>query len=236
MKKFTKRLTMIVAVLLSLVLLSSSIVSTTLAKYVITKDATTSVGLEKFGLTVTLNHANLGKPTETKTGDSVTYTFSSVSLVPSDTAKTLTATVTGHTTVKTNVMIDVVIDYDKAKFKVPANTFTGVTTDKYYVPLIFKVGSTNVYTGYQDTADTALEAIVEGKMADQSTALTYDETKDIINAVYDADKDVSLSAIGFSFYWPTSNVITDGNEIGTWIANHNSPTVTISYTITVSQN
>ena len=55
MRRANKILMATVAILLCLVLITSSVVSTTLAKFVITKSASTSVGFTKFNMEVKLD-------------------------------------------------------------------------------------------------------------------------------------------------------------------------------------
>ncbi len=239
MKKFSKRLTMIVAILLCLVLITSSAVSTTLAKYVITKDATTSVGLEKFGLEVKLAHDGLTASKTSSTGDSATITLNNMTLTQGTTKRTLVATVTGTPTVDANITIDVVIDYATADFTIPAGTFTGVNSDKIYVPLRFNrsTGSTSIVSAFSSNTDTTTEEKVEKDIAGRSDLLSYDSTNDCVTGTLSKGTEVSLSNIGFNFYWAKTEGTTTNNynEIETYILNHNNPTVNISYTITVSQ-
>ena len=65
MRKFNKILMMTVAILLTFVLISSCILSGTMAKFVVSKDATTTATLSAFGVT-------LGYTTESGAGGGLT--------------------------------------------------------------------------------------------------------------------------------------------------------------------
>ena len=157
MKKTTKRLTMIVAILLTLVLLTSSIVSTTLAKYVVSKDATTTVGLDKFNLDVTFTYNESYKDSVKNAGDSVEVTLKNITLKPGDDYKNLiTASISGTPTVDADIKIEIIVtEDDSSKFNVLAANFTGLS-DSRYLPMGVYVGGASViapYTAYAKDAD-----------------------------------------------------------------------------------
>jgi hypothetical protein len=109
-----------VAVLLCLVLISTSIVSGVFARFAITKKAETTVKLEQFGVTIELTpDANLVKETEIKKGDSATVEFSNLQMVPGDSFyNALNVKVTGAPTVDVVLRITCHIDYDTSAYKV----------------------------------------------------------------------------------------------------------------------
>lgn len=240
MKKFTKRLTMIVAILLSLVLLTSSIVSTTLAKYVVTKSAQVTAKLDKFGVKVDLDASELGTASNTKqTGDSYSYTYQDVLLHPGD-EKTITVSLHGEPTVDSEVIVEVIVDYEQANFTVDKNDFTDFTEDKVYFPIQFKVGNTvssNAYTQDNDeTVSSKINTTIE-------TELTKDNILKKESGIIKWAKGAKIEEnakknISLSFSWPKDGGTTTNmyDEISTWLAEHkNYPTFTITYKITVQQ-
>ena len=251
MKKLTKRLTMIVAILLSLVLLSSSIVSTTLAKYVITKDATTSVGLEKFGLTVTLekNVSSMSEITaETKkTGDSISLTYNKVSLTPGSTTykSAIKASIAGAATVDAKVTITVDITCDDTNYKITSNDFSSYTTTKVVNPIQFYVAdSTSCSTAYKeystkstnDALSTGVETAIAAKLLTKVKASTTGVTStaqsgNTVTGTITSGTTAALSNINLGFVWENTS---GKDELGTFIASK-SPSFTITYTITVEQ-
>lgn len=251
MKKFTKRLTMIVAILLSLVLLSSSIVSTTLAKYVITKDAKTSVGLEKFGLTVTLekNIDDLSEITaETKkTGDSISLTYNKVSLTPGSEIykNAIKASIAGTATVDANVTITVDITCDDTKYKITSNDFSsGYSTAKVVNPIEFYVAGTTCGTAYDqykvkgtnDALATGVEADIATQIlakanADGAGITSAAKSGNTVTGTITGGTTAALSNINLGFVWPNTS---NKDELGTFIASK-SPSFAITYTITVEQ-
>ena len=252
MKKFTKRLTMIVAVLLSLVLLSSSIVSTTLAKYVVTKDVTSTVGLQAFGLEVELKVDSKISHTKSSKGDSAEITINNFKLKPGDDFKNaITASITGKPSVDANVTIAVSVTCDDTKFKIDTTNFNALSLgkDKLYTPVGFYVNGTSKVSSYYNCdyvsgTTTTLGTYITEQLADQihTNVDTKISGKAISGGTISGKilstiaNPVSITNIGIGFSWiETDADKTNGNyEIGTWIAK-GEPTYTITYKITVSQ-
>ena len=254
MKKFTKRLTMIVAVLLSLVLLSSSIVSTTLAKYVVTKDVTANLQLQKFGLTVDLKVDEKLNPETKDIGNSAVVTIENFMLKPGDNfSNAITASISGKPNVDANVTIDVTVSCDDNNFKVLKDDFDGIsaiTKDTIYTPVGFFVGGTNVIASYKtytvSTTKTtvlaeAIEAALTTKIATNAgNGLTRNTTTNVITGTLDAEtitEPISMTNLGIGFAWDDSNTSSTNayQEIGTYISDKYTPTFTITYKITVEQ-
>lgn len=251
MKKTTKRLTMIVAILLCLVLITSSVVSTTLAKFVITKSATTTVGFTNFGMTVKLDVKGLtqaSSPAPQQKGDSLIATYNQLMLKPGDNLSDLfTITISGTATVKTLITVDVDIEYADEKFTIPANTF-GTNTATIYMPAGFKVGgsyasakissATAYATPYASNAAAKTEEIVERALATK-LGLTYDDTKmtKTLDPTTDT-KTISASNVTLGIDWPMdyTTEVPNSNEIGTYLSLHTTPTISkLSIIITVEQ-
>ena len=77
----------IVAILLCLVLITTSIVSSTLAKFIVTKDATTVVSLKKFGIALNMNKGShydqaTATPKIADDGSTISVTLSNIKLLP----------------------------------------------------------------------------------------------------------------------------------------------------------
>ena len=260
MKKFTKRLTMIVAILLSLVLLTSSIVSTTLAKYVVTKSAEVQATLQKFGLTVKLESDEKdGKPvlsgSASNTGDSVTLTFDNVTLIPGDETykNAMKASITGDANVAANVIITVDITCNDAAFTLSSANFDDYTTAKVYNPIEFYVAGakTNTAGKESDTEDSndVLAKKSESDIADTIvTKLNVSSTK-IKDAKAEVNTDGGYKVTGkidkdtkgvagnldLGFVWDDKTNVANEAEKSTWISNQNGATFTITYKITVQQ-
>ena len=243
MKKLSKRLTMIVAILLSLVLLTSSVVSTTLAKYVTSKSATTTATLDKFGVEITFD----GGTATTKKGDTVIYE-ESITMHPGD-SKTIIAKVKGKPTVDANITVNFEVDYDSSKYNISKSDFSflGNTPSKTYFPIGFKLGTTDVVAPYvsgDNAADTKVSSTIEGKITEKLTGLEWTTANSASSADWNSDatgSDYTSSekVISITFYWPedyntTKNDGTPYDEIGTWISK-NKPTFKVTYAITVEQ-
>lgn len=261
MKKFTKRLTMIVAILLSLVLLTSSIVSTTLAKYVVAKDATTAVGLQAFGLNVTLktnvsgNKDILNEVTAStkKTGDSISLTYDKVILKPGDSTykNAILASIGGKANVPAEVIITVKIECNDEHFTLTDANFSGYTTSKVYNPIEFYVAGSKCGTAGlmdTDTGNAALETNSENKITTaiknklttangiaEATTPALDSDAYKVTGTINQNTDVKVNNINLGFVWEDAD-ITDADAISTWISNNANATFTITYTITVQQD
>ena len=160
MKKFSKALMMIVAVLLTFVLISSCFVSSTLAKYAVKKKARATATLEKFGVTLTVEtpegsgltgeiDATTVKGGADGTG-TLTYKISDVSIKPGDDYfNAARFTFDGAPTTDVKVTIGVNLDYTKATFSVPSGV-GGATKTTYFMPLgfTFSSGKTSAVGNY----------------------------------------------------------------------------------------
>lgn len=240
MKKFTKRLTMIVAILLSLVLLSSSIVSTTLAKYVTSKKATTTATLSKFGVEVKLE--GIGTTPEKK-GDSITYT-DTITLIPDDKYKVIKASIKGKPSVAAIINIDVDLEYI-GNYTIEGNKdFTDITSETTYYPVGFKVASNSASTAYTVTpysnvngadASIAIEKAIKNKLS----ALKFEDptNADGLSNTWSTSTNIDETDISLYFHWPKTYGTAEDmyDEIGTYLSKDGAQKVKITYTISVTQ-
>ena len=262
MKKIRKRLMMIVAVLLSMVLLTSSVVSTTLAKYVITKSATSTVKLTKYNATITMTKGtseNVPALTETKKkGDSIEYTMTGITLKPGDNYSNLITASISVVKPPVDSKVTITVDVKNVKinesidtepFKVPKADFSTLTlsADKAYLPLAVYVNNTSkldAYTSYDYTA-TVIEETIENTIGNAFVAITPSNVTDtayvrengmakVTGAIAKStSKTATWSGLSFGFEWP-KNVGGSMDEVGTWIAKAR-PSFDIVYKITVEQ-
>ena len=160
MRRANKILMATVAVLLCLVLISTSIVSGVFARFAITKKAETTVKLEQFGVKIELTpDANLVKKTEIKKGDSATVEFSNLQMVPGDSFyNALNVKVTGAPTVDVVLRITCHIYYATSAYKV---------NDIIYMPLGYTIHFGNVdqrkdicYPYQKNRGNSSLEEII----------------------------------------------------------------------------
>ena len=143
MKRANKIIMVTVAILLSLVLLSTSLVSGIFARFVVKKQAGTTVGLEKFNVKLTLTPlAGVAvKVNETQNGDSVSITYEALPLYPgADYSKLLNIKVEGKPTVNATFQLSYHIDYQQSSFTVPANV-GGTGADTCFMPIGFTFGA-----------------------------------------------------------------------------------------------
>ena len=152
MKKANKILMASVAILLSLVLITTSVVSGVFAKFAIKKNTTTTMKLEKFGVTMeVLDPTNYAKIDTSKTvndGQNVSVTFNNLIMQPRDgetpgstntgfsTSGYLQIKFSGTPTVITNLKVWVDIELSE-KFYVPASAFPDASEyqNKAFMPI-----------------------------------------------------------------------------------------------------
>lgn len=126
-KKMTKALTAIVAILLCLVLISTSIVSGTLAKFVVTKNATTEVALERFGVKMRVKNADSVVSNFDKTSAIITY--NATEIYPGFENKNMVLfTFDGTLTVPARLTVRVNIDLEE-EFYISSDNFESISTD-----------------------------------------------------------------------------------------------------------
>lgn len=241
MKNRTKIMMMVISTLLALVMISSCLVSSTMAKYVITKKATTQVSFKKFGVTVELALDGVTAATTTENGDSVTLTYTT-SLTPG-TSKNISASVTGAPSVDAIVTANVEVAYaGSAAFKVANDTdFSGVAANTIYVPIGFKVGGSSSYASHDSQSTTpyssrdaaATELIIENALA-TSTGGKLAYADDQMSGEFTKNVEIGLTNLNIALDWPKTYNFTNSDEIGTYMAEKGSQVV-ITYTITVTQ-
>lgn len=262
MKKFTKRLTMVVAILLSLVLLTSSIVSTTLAKYVVAKSAQVQATLQKFGLTVKLESDKkdgipvLSGGTASNTGDSVTLTYANVTLIPGDETykNAMKASITGDANVAANVIITVDITCNDEAFTLSSANFDDYNTSKVYNPIEFYVAGAKTNTAGKESdtedsndvlakksesaiADTIVTKlnVSSTKIKDATAAVNTDGGYKVTGNIGKGTTGVAANNLDLGFVWDDKTNVEDEAEKSTWISNQAGATFTITYKITVEQ-
>ena len=228
MKKFNKILMMTVAILLTLVLASTSVVSGIFAKYVVTKSASTEVSLKAFGikLTVTgMNDADKGITTRVDKKDaqnnSIAITVSGVQLAPNekidDVVKFTIEKDGGPNVDKVNLKIKTdVTGVDN--FNVTNDNIKGVTSENLnlttnkYIPLIFTMesgtananSSTEILSAWtQPTdgmSDTNFEnAIAAGIVSNMAYTATTGVSNSVEKVIWNKGSTTTLSVGHLSF-------------------------------------
>ena len=146
MKKFNKILMMTVAILLTLVLASTSVVSGIFAKYVVTKSASTEVSLKAFGITLkvegtqgTIKYSPTGSDKDTAISVSVT----GLQLAPGETLDDVVKfTIDGTPNVDAVKLKIKVKSENVSTFKVAKTNINSVSTvdfaEKIFIPIGMK--------------------------------------------------------------------------------------------------
>lgn len=132
MRRANKILMATVAILLCLVLITTSVVSGVFAKYAIKKQASTSVSFQSFGVTVELTpDSNLKTLSEVKKGDSASVMFEELPMAPGDEFyKALKVEIGGKPNVDIVLRMTCHIEYETSDYTVDSS---------YYMPLGYTI-------------------------------------------------------------------------------------------------
>lgn len=177
MKKVNKILMATVAILLSLVLISTCLVSGTLAKFVITKDATTEVSFKRFGVTMQVKRGST--IVSDNDANSVDIVYSPIEFYPGVSEKNSilfafdgTLNVPAILTVRVDVELsdkfflptgDTSYDTDTLVDFPGSSTFS---TGKAYMPLVFYVGTVGTTTSSKLDTGSNLKSVPAWSSAD----------------------------------------------------------------------
>lgn len=215
------------AVMLMCVLLTTSVVGGTFAKYVTSETGTDSARVAKWGVTIQANGTTFAKKYNNGPDTAGTQVVSEVKVVAPGTNGTMAKMeLSGTPEVKVRVKYDATLEL------VGWNLYGG----EEYCPIIITVGDKT----YGLNSIYASDASVAVKCAD----ITELKSKVVgaiaaYNAVYAANQDLSAAAVktpDVSWKWPYEN----GNDsadtyLGNQAAIGNAPTITLTITTTVEQ-
>lgn len=251
-KNLSKTIMVILAVLLTLVLISTSTVSGIFAKYVVEKQATTTVSLKKFGIKLTVGKGDdfdIDKMSINPTSpdaNSLSVEVKNLSLAPGegfDELVEFTISVDGEVSVDTRI-----------KVKADVITFTNFTVDSgvgdltastVFVPIGFTAVKNDAATA-TDIAPAwtynSQENLQDGLMNKLGTLIGNEVTTDdyadvkIASAGIKNNSDLTFTTLGFGAYCPaTGNAGSyDADEIGTWLAEKGA-SISVRYTVVLEQ-
>lgn len=214
MKKVNKILMATVAILLSLVLISTCLVSGTLAKFAIIKDATTEVSFKKFGVTMQVNRGST--VVSDNDANSVDIVYSpSIELYPGiNELDAILFAFDGTLNVPAILTVRVDVELSNKFFLSTGDTsydtdtlddFSGISsgmfsTGKAYMPLAFYVGTVGTTTSSKlDTGDK-LKSINAWSSADTVELLETNLESAIVEhvkALIGAQNDVQNDSNGY---------------------------------------
>ncbi len=250
-KRFNKILMMTVALLLCLVLISTSVVSGIFAKYVITQSAGATVSLKAFGLTLevagksgyvdssitTLNSTTVQAAVKLEMipgqniDDAITVTIGNTSNVDANLKITVNATHSNFSVSKGIGGLSAATTYIPIKFTAIVDSAEEAVIQKDWSSL---TSGTNISKGIASGLATALG----------TTTTTAVVTKQICTLGSATTATPTVNTIKFGFEYPDqpttaiSGLTTDEiNEIQTWLGakTSNKPLLTVVYTISLEQ-
>lgn len=226
MKKANRILMATVAVLLSLVLITTSVVSGIFARFTVLQEAKTKMTLNKFGVSLGLTLSDefvalLGgedavDDMTTVNGDSISINITNLKMAPGDIwDKAFNVSIDGTPTVDCRFKFDVDLNLDADKFTIPAGE-CGLTKETDHFPIYFtrySLDSNSVYTNsvyFSDTLvgdDISSKKNVEGVLHAQLVfggiyfSDLIDDGKDGKALILDFEKDneIFFNYAGFDF-------------------------------------
>ena len=264
-KRTNKNIFRIIAILLCLVLVTSSVVSSTLAKFVITKDATTTVKFSKFGVKMQVKNGTTIKSQLGANSESIT-SWTTGNMYPGITEadEILFAFDNGTLTVPAvlTITVDVTTNSD---FLIAANAVSGVSSATAYMPLQFVVGTvantdasayananrTNAWINASSTSnlDTELEKAIAAKIATAMGVTDSNINDAIVSKEFAKGSAItfanSTKGIGFGLEWPmgdssaTSSTAELHNKIDTYLTEKigtSNAAITLKITVSLEQN
>ena len=239
MKKANKILMAAVAILLSLVLISTSVLSGVFAKFVITDKADISVGFTKWGVTVNLvadeagqlatvnaNHGNQAAFTATldSSGNNATYEIKNLKLAPGDNLdKIAHFTISGSAEVPLRVYIIFHINFTADDFTIPTNvsevSYPNIANAKgcCLFPIHFgtylKNPTNNTYD-FVDISNPFRSSVTTGNVAEGTCKNIFDDKLDVTQSTINGDgcvyKDFSTPGTKISFNHKTTKKTMEG--------------------------
>ncbi len=214
------------AVMLMCVLLTTSVVGGTFAKYVTSETGTDSARVAKWGVTIQANGTTFAEKYNDGPDAAGTQVVSDVKVVAPGTNGTMAKmALSGKPEVKVRVTYDATLDLDGW------NLYGGGE----YCPIIITVGATKYGLESIYASDASVEKctnIAELESTVVGAIAAY-------NAVYAANQDLSAAAVKtphVSWQWPYEN---GHDSADTYLGNQasigNYPTITLTITTTVEQ-
>lgn len=200
MRRVKKIVMMTVAILLCLVLFSTSILSGIYAKFIIKKDAQISAYIERFGVTIRLTpNTTAGKlvASQENTDNGVVASMSFTSdLAMEDTIyDALKVEVTGTPNVNVKFKMSCQVEFDTAKYTVDSNSIYGGAKGKTYMPLGFtvKLGESGtqqyICRPYHIPADdNRIDEMIIRNTANKVCGFSYNKSEDP-KTPYDSSQD-----------------------------------------------
>lgn len=251
-KNFSKTIMVILAVLLTLVLISTSTVSGIFAKYVVEKNATTIVSLKKFGIKLAVGKGDDFDGTKmsitpaSPNANTLSVEVSNISLAPGERFdEVVEFTVSVDTKVSVNTRIKV-----KAEV-ITFNNFTvdsgvgDLTASAVYVPIGFTAEKNDSTTAAEIAPAWTYNSqggVQDGLMANLRTLIGNEVTTDdyadvkIASAGITSSNNLVIKTLGFGAYCPATGDAGsyDADEIGTWLA-ENGASISVRYTVVLEQ-
>lgn len=164
MRKANRIMLKAVAILLCLVIFTTCIVSSTFAKFIVTKSTKTEMTLEAYGVTLGLDVADALESActveEKVNGNSLTVNLTNLKFVPGDDfTDSIIFSFSGTATTRIRFNIDVDIDFDTADFTVPAGV-GNLTEATCFFPLGFTRDFDAYYNGNIYDIDPEADSVV----------------------------------------------------------------------------
>lgn len=262
MRKINKIMMMTVAILLSLVLITSSVVSGTLAKYTTSSSSSDSARVAKWGVTVEASYGktfknamDAAKIKPNDDGIQITIDNDNFRMGPGDDfSDAIHFKITGTAEVKLMVKITADASYktdtSTSGFKVPKDV-AGLTEATVCIPfgLTLGVNGTNKYCvnpcASQRTEAGTAQAIRD-RLGFEYKAAAGEVKTPYAYKVFDPNTPITFGTSGVSvnefelgFKWPKTYEYNGSeanyDEVCTWLTQNRNPVFTMNYIVTIEQ-
>ena len=259
MRKINKIMMITVSVLLCLVLITSSAVSSTFAKYATSGSSSSSARVAKWGVVIEADYTALenveGQEVEVETtNDGMGVSITGLKMGPGDDfSKAVKFTISGTPEVKLRVKIGAYVSYnidETNNFKVPSEV-AGLGAETTVIPFGFTFDDDNDATPCQylcepcasgnipETIANGLSQIIDMTHENNATYAykTFAPTDDIALNLNESEVELEYFYLGFK--WPSEYAFNgtnaNYNEVVNWLLDNKDPTFEIKYIVTVDQ-
>lgn len=246
MKKGNKILMIIVSILLTLVLITTSVLSGTLAKYTTSSSSSDKARVAKWGadIKITTSDKLPGNLTPTYKNNKTIIEFNggdtgTLRMRPgSDYTDLVHIEISGKAEVRLKVTIMFGIGYTESNFKVDAGV-GNIPSKKDFMPFGFTFGASDadgnvvipsdyVATPWRDTTASYTEELIASNVSSKIVATHVKADNDYIEKIFEPNETIAfrvagtnsyVNALDFGFYWPETYTNPDTNYNYDEIAN-----------------
>ena len=186
MRGYKKGFFIVISVLLCSVMITTTALSGTLAKYTTSDSSSDSARVAKWGVTAEIALSdeikNSGATIVTNNENGkISHTITNLKMAPGyDYSDAFQISISGKSEVRLKVRFDIAVDYDLENFKLPVELSNAIESD-YYVPIGYNLGCLNK------------DGVYETYLADNPTSLPDSQTGFLLRSAFASYCDLTLA-------------------------------------------